>query len=171
MIGSTNPDEVVCGSFLLDVMCGTLAVYLRMCGYDAAYAGDCDIVDDEKLLEWARTDSRCLLTRDVELAGRAERGVLLETLDVEDQLAELAAFGVELELADPPTRCGRCNGRLDTVEPTADTPAYAPDPSETECLRCRDCGQYFWKGSHWNRVRATLDELDADRIDSSEKGH
>ena len=25
---------------LLDVMLGKLAVYLRMCGYDAAYAGD-----------------------------------------------------------------------------------------------------------------------------------
>lgn len=148
------------GPFLLDVMCGTLAVYLRMCGYDAAYAGDRDIEDDEKLLEWARTEGRWLITRDVELATRAERAVLLKALDVERQLSELTAAGVELELTETPTRCGRCNGRLDPVDSASDTPEYAPDPFQTECFRCRACGQYFWRGSHWDRVAATLEGLD-----------
>ena len=31
---------------LVDVMCGTLATYLRMCGYDAAYALDLDVAEN-----------------------------------------------------------------------------------------------------------------------------
>lgn len=53
-------------SLLLDVMCGTLATYLRMCGNDAAYALDRDVEADERLREIAADENRVLLTRDEE---------------------------------------------------------------------------------------------------------
>jgi hypothetical protein len=35
-------------------------------------------------------------------------------------------------------------------------PEYAPDPEDTDVWRCIDCGQFFWKGSHWDDVADTL---------------
>ena len=148
--------KVAAGPFLLDVMLGKLASYLRMCGYDAAYALDKGIEDDDDLLEIARAEGRTLLTRDVRLAGRAERSILLREREPADQLRELLVAGVELDLDERPSRCGRCNGRVEPVPDDAGTPDYAPDPSETVQWRCRDCRQVFWKGSHWDRVRETL---------------
>ena len=56
---------------LLDVMLGKLAVYLRMCGYDAAYAGDQGLEADARIREVAASEARLLLTRDRQLAAAA----------------------------------------------------------------------------------------------------
>jgi hypothetical protein len=143
-------------AFFLDVMLGKLAVYLRLAGYDTAYAGDRDIEADDRILELADAEDRTLLTRDVQLAAQADESILLSAKPVEAQLAELREAGVELEADAEPSRCGRCNGRLDAVPADADTPDYAPDPAETDCWRCRDCGQVFWKGSHYERMKRAL---------------
>lgn len=142
---------------LLDVMLGTLAVYLRMAGYDAAYAGDRGVEDDDRLLAVAATEGRLLLSRDRSLIDRADRGFLLTERDVEDQLTELRAAGFALDLAERPTRCGRCNGLLEPLPPNAERPDYAPARDEFDCWRCVDCGQVFWRGSHWDRVRDRLE--------------
>ncbi|QHS17114.1 hypothetical protein GWK26_08145 [haloarchaeon 3A1-DGR] len=146
--------------FLVDVMCGTVAKYLRFCGYDAAYALDLGVEADDRIAAIAASEDRTLVTRDRELAERVDGAVLLESRKPTDQLAELAAAGVDLDLADVPTRCGRCNGRLERVsEPTtgesdrpeSDRPEYVP--SDVVTWQCRNCGQWFWKGSHWRDVR------------------
>ncbi|MFC3957999.1 DUF5615 family PIN-like protein [Halovivax cerinus] len=141
---------------LVDVMCGRLVSYLRMCGHDTIYAGDRGLEADDDVLSVAAAADRTILTRDVALADRAAASVLLESRDVNGQLADVLAAGIDLTLPDVPTRCGRCNGRLGPVEPGGVTPAYAPDPADERCWQCRDCGQYFWRGSHWDRVRETL---------------
>jgi hypothetical protein len=153
---------------LLDVMLGKLASYLRMCGYDAAYALDRDVEADDRLLALAGDENRRLLTRDHQLARRADRdtdagSVLLHARDVTDQLRELREAGFTLELDSEPARCGRCNGSVAELAEDAARPAYAPETTpEGEPMRiwrCRDCGQCFWKGSHWTRVSETLAEL------------
>ena len=141
---------------LLDVMLGKLAVYLRTCGYDAAYAGDRALEADARIREVAASEGRLLLTRDRQLAAAADDALLLTAREVEDQLAELREAGVRLTVADEPVRCGRCNGWLEAVD-DGETPGYAPDPAATDCWRCRDCEQVFWKGSHYERMAAKLD--------------
>jgi uncharacterized protein with PIN domain len=141
-------------------MLGTLASYLRMCGYDASYALDRGVEADEEVFSLARSEGRTLLTRDVQLAARAERSLLLTEREPVDQLRELADAGVSLALDERPSRCGRCNGPVEPVPAGTSTPAYAPDPSETPQWRCTECGQVFWKGSHWDRVRETLAGVD-----------
>ena len=162
--------------FLLDAMCGGLDAYLRMCGHDAAYALDRDAEDDDEILALARREDRRVITRDRELAARADRSILLTERDPVDQLGELAAAGVDLTLAETPSRCGRCNGPLEAVESGEIAPEYVPDglvetasvdadadsggsAAGTDLWRCRDCGQYFWKGDHWERVDETLSEV------------
>ncbi len=144
---------------LLDIMCGGVVAHLRMCGHDAAYAGDRGLEDDDELLAVARREGRTILTRDVALAGRAEASILLEAREPEGQLRELHRAGIGLRLDDEPGRCGACNGPLDRVADDDRTPAYAPDPAVEAVWRCRDCDQAFWKGSHWDRVGETLEAV------------
>ncbi|VTT87379.1 putative protein [Halorubrum sp. DM2] len=164
---------------LLDVMCGKLATYLRICGYDAAYALDRGIEADDRLLSLAAAEDRVLITRDRDLADRAPDAdpavdaVLLTERDVLDQLRELAAVGFRIELAAEPSRCGSCNGPVERVALTeeetdagdavapADRPDYVPDDVGTDRpgWRCADCGQWFWKGGHWDAVAARIDRM------------
>jgi uncharacterized protein with PIN domain len=147
---------------ILDVMLGKLATYLRMCGYDAVYALDDDLEADDEILARTHADERMLVTRDRDLAAQAEQSICLQHREIEDQLQELADAGFDLALADTPVRCSACNGPLISVDRARATPEYAPDPASTDVWRCEDCGQHFWKGSHWDDVRERLDDLRTD---------
>lgn len=141
---------------LLDVMLGKLATYLRMCGYDAAYALDRGIESDDEVASLARREGRTLLTRDAELAANVDGSVLLSATGIDGQLREARDAGLSLTL-DRPRRCGRCNGRVSAVQDDEQRP---PDvPGEEPVWRCDACGQYFWRGSHWDDVRERLDSL------------
>jgi uncharacterized protein with PIN domain len=145
--------------FLLDTMLGRLATYLRMCGHDTGYALDQGIEADGRIIKTAREAGRVLLTRDRDLADRYEGGFLLESRDLHGQLQEVVDAGYALELPETPERCGVCNGSLGTIPPDSRTPSYAPSPDETDLWQCGDCGQFFWKGSHWDNVAKRLEEI------------
>lgn len=143
---------------LLDAMLGKLATYLRMCGHDAAYALDRGVESDDRLLALAREEDRLLVTRDVDLAGRADDAVLLDAKDVESQLRQVRDAGIDLVLTAP-ERCAECNTELERVAETETTPEYAPAATEQTIWRCPECGQHFWRGSHWDDVRERLNGL------------
>ena len=143
---------------LLDAMCGRLAVYLRMCGHDAAYVLDRGVEADDRVLVLADEEGRTLVTHDVRLAGRAGDAVLLDSTDIREELRELRTAGVDLTLTEVPARCGRCNAALELVPANEQMPEYVPD-GMADVWRCSACGQHFWKGSHWDDVGATLAEL------------
>lgn len=147
------------GRFLVDQMCGSLARHLRFCGHDTAYAPDRDITADRAIIEAAHEDDRTVITRDRALAADAEDAILVTAHDIEGQLASVAEAGYPLELADEPTRCGRCNGRLERRPSAAATPGYVPDDLDGPVFACRDCNQYFWRGSHWEAVAKTLERV------------
>jgi uncharacterized protein with PIN domain len=155
-IAEHRPSET---ALVLDAMLGKLSTYLRMCGYDATYTTGRGYEDEGDVLALAHTEGRIVVTRDRELAQRADRSVVLSTRDVADQLRELQAAGFALRLADEPVRCSAYNGLLEGVDRTEPTPEYAADPHEQPVWRCRECGQHFWKGSHWDDVAATLEGL------------
>lgn len=145
---------------LLDTMLGKLRTYLRMCGYDVEYGPEIDCVEDDALLERADYDDRVLVTRDRQLADRAPNSLLLEAKDLDGKLRELAEAGFELRFPAEPSRCSRCNDRLEAVGNEETTPADVPDPAEESVWRCRSCSQCFWRGSHWDDVEARLAALD-----------
>jgi len=141
--------------FLLDVMVGKLATYLRMCGYDTMYALDEELEADAAIRERARASGRTLVTRDRELAASTDGAILLTDREIEGQLAALRDQGVAIDLPSEPERCSVCNGRVDAVD--GERPAHAPDG--VRVWQCRECGQYFWKGSHWEQMRETIANL------------
>jgi len=146
---------------LTDAMLGTLTTYLRFAGHDTAYTLEKGVEADDAVLGLADREDRRLVTRDRGLAARASGGFLLTERDVEDQLAELAEQGLALSVPEEPARCGSCNGELERVPAGESTPEYAPGASSSDSggfrvWRCVDCGQHFWKGSHWERMSETL---------------
>ena len=144
---------------LLDVMLGKLTTYLRMCGYDTLYAQEEGIEADEAIRKRAASTDRTLVTRDRELATRTDDAILLTSRDIEDQLAELHDYGIEIELPRTPERCSVCNGRVAHIDPE-EPPEHAPD-AVNRIWQCDECDQYFWKGSHWERVQMTIATISA----------
>jgi hypothetical protein len=146
--------------FLLDGMLGSLTRWLRICGYDSEYSRD---LSDDELIEAARGTGRILLTRDEDLARRANReGVEAKYLAGENDVERLRdlsrALGVEL--TPESSRCPKCNHELAKVE-KEEVKGKVPEgtfEAFEEFWLCRGCGSVFWRGSHWPRITSTLME-------------
>jgi len=146
--------------FLADEMLGSLAKWLRMAGYDTAYAKD--LLDGE-ILEKARREERYVLTRDRQLAERAKGGGLLITsVKLDEQLGQVID-AYRLRLDRPMTRCTLCNGPLREAGPR-EIAGRVPErvlASHSVFYVCERCGQVFWQGSHWDRIMDKLERLRA----------
>lgn len=135
-------------------MLGSLARVCRLCGHDTAYCLDRGVEADDSVLALATREDRTLLTRDRQLAGRAPDVLLVESTAVDDQLAELAAAGVDLSLSGG-ERCGACNGELRELRSGEAAAEYVSADAEPVWV-CRECGQQFYRGSHWDHVESRL---------------
>jgi uncharacterized protein with PIN domain len=142
---------------LADGMLGRLVRWLRVLGYDTAYAPD---TDDTELVRRARAQGRVLLTADRALAARrGARTLLIESQTLADQLRQVRA-----ELGPPPgpafSRCVACNGELAPVDKSALAGRVPPYvfATQQEFHRCLDCGRIYWPGTHVERMKAVLDE-------------
>jgi hypothetical protein len=146
--------------FVLDVHLGRLADYLRMLGFDTLYRND---FEDDELAQISSEQHRILLTRDRGLLKRSivTHGYCLRTTNPRRQLAEVIARFDLTARARPFRRCIRCNGLLAPVDKAAvaaqlnaDTLAAFDDFS-----RCQDCGQVYWPGTHYERMRQFIEQV------------
>lgn len=141
--------------FVVDGMLGSLARWLRILGYDTDYANQ---RDDPELVRIARAESRVLLTRDRELAGRrGVRALLVESQSLDEQLAQVTA-AFPLIPATSSSRCPVCNTALVQVareEVTHQVPAYVFE-QHRHFQRCPGCDRIYWRGSHWRNMQARL---------------
>ena len=144
--------------FLVDAMLGSLARWLRILGFDAAYD---PALDDPELVELALTEGRILLTRDRRLVmrKRARRYVLIERDGVETQLGQvLGELGIEVDPRGVWGRCLRCNEALETAD-TAWARARVPPfvaRTQSRFRRCPGCERIYWRATH---VEAMTDRL------------
>ncbi|MFQ5593361.1 MAG: Mut7-C RNAse domain-containing protein [Anaerolineae bacterium] len=143
--------------FLCDAMLGRLATWLRLLGYDTAYSD----ASDHELARQARAGDRILLTRDLHLAQRRGIRALQITSDnLEDQLLQVINR-FDLTQSQALSRCPRCNTPLrELPRPAAEdrVPPYIYQ-HHTNFRECPACGQVYWRGSHWHRIRSTLESL------------
>jgi hypothetical protein len=131
-----------------------------MLGQDVKYS---NLLDDPQLLMIAKKEKRILLTRDFELYQRANaRGIdafYLEGLTEEEKLAELAKrYDIRLEIDMASSRCPKCNS---TVKSVSRKQAQQKVERSTfdhykEFWKCPNCGQIYWQGAHWTKIRKTL---------------
>jgi len=151
--------------FVVDAMLARLARWLRMMGYDTLCAADMP-VDDDDLLNIALDESRILLTRDRGLYERARAAdvpaVYVEGRDIVDQLAQLVReLNIELREAPSTVVCPSCNGRLVEVD-RRDVVGLVPGTvldTHHRFWACQSCGQIYWEGNHWKKIRETVKKV------------
>lgn len=146
--------------FLADRMLGRLARWLRIMGFDAAYASD---VHDSEIAARAEKESRVLLTRDRELSMRRNISAIYVESDIlEEQLADvLAHFGLKAHAE--PVRCTECNGILTAVSAAEASAVLCYEIASRFQLfyRCSACHKIYWRGSHWLRINDTVDRVNS----------
>lgn len=157
---SVQPQALSIPRFVLDVHLGKLATSLRMLGFDTLYRND---YTDEELARISSSEQRILLTRDIGLLKRSAvtYGYYVRTTDPQQQLMEvLKRFNLK-DTVTPFQRCLRCNGLLEPVDKAAiiDQLPLHPRQHIEKFHRCRQCGQVFWKGSHYERMRQFVEQV------------
>jgi uncharacterized protein with PIN domain len=146
--------------FVLDNHLGRLSAYLRMLGFDCLYRND---IQDEELAETTQREERILLSRDRRLLMRktVTYGYCLRSLDSLEQLTEVVRrFDLSSRIA-PFHRCLRCNHPLEPVAKEAVLDRLEPLTRLyfDEFQICPACGQIYWKGSHYDKMRHLIEEM------------
>ena len=148
--------------FMCDAGLGGLARWLRAAGYEAAWEPD---IDDDKLLQEARSMPATILTTDAMLMERRllrDRIIpafwLPPTLSIPEQLALVfREFGLTVRGA----RCMSCGGELLPASKEALRERIPPKTYRwlDEFFVCRRCDKLFWHGTHWQRIVRRLKVL------------
>ena len=146
--------------FVLDTHLGRLARYLRLLGFDCLYQND---FKDDELAAISSDQQRILLTRDRLLLQRRiiTRGYFVRsTLPLEQTVEILRRFDLSGDVR-PLGRCIRCNGLLADIE--KDVIEARLEPKTRRYYRrfriCPDCGQIYWRGSHFKQMTQLIDAL------------
>lgn len=144
--------------FIADAMLGRLARWLRLMGFDTLYFAD---ISDSELLKLALKEQRIILTRDTAFPKRdIGEFILIESEDLHEQLEQVVrkvrpAFPGEM-------RCANCNGTLSEVrrkEEVADSVPEFVYLNHNRFLRCDGCGNVYWEGSQYRKLRERMDEI------------
>jgi hypothetical protein len=131
-----------------------------MLGQDVKYSNNSE---DSQLLAIAKKEKRILLTKDFELyqqaIGKGVDAFYLEGLTGEEKLAELSKrYDIRLEIDMASSRCPKCNSIVKpmSTEEAADKVERSTLDHYEEFWKCTKCGQIYWQGAHWTRIRKTL---------------
>jgi len=152
-------DPAAAPRFIADAHLGGLAHQLRMAGFDTLYDNG---FDDGHIEAVGAAEDRIILTRDRDLLKRraVRAGCYVCALQPAAQFRELVVrFGLARH-ARPFTLCLHCNAPLHPIAAEAVAGRVPPAvwAEQKEYATCARCGRIYWKGSHWKRMSALLDE-------------
>ena len=149
-------------AFFCDAMLGGLARWLRAAGYDAEFRHG---IDDSVIVAEALAAGRILLSSDGPMFERKViRDGQLEALFVPRQLSRIEQLTYvvdKLILKRRPGRCMACGGELRQL-PKYSVVSEAPPLAYRSCdefFRCKRCGKLLWRGTHWQKIDARLNEI------------
>ena len=142
--------------FIADAMFGTLAKWLRVLGFDTAFAKD---MEDEDIITIARAEERVLITRDKDLARRVDDSFYLDSHDLDEQL-KLVLERYPADKDQLLTRCLLCNTLLKPVDKSEvqDIPQGVLE-RENKFWRCEKCGKFYWPATHYDNMVGKAKEL------------
>lgn len=149
--------------FIVDNNVGRMVGPLRALGYDTLFINP---VADGPLVEIARREGRVILTKDTGIFKRRlvssgeVQALYPESDDWRQQLRQVVqTLGLTAEPSF--TRCIACNTPLQEAtraEAEGHVPPYVFRTQE-HFLHCPGCGRYYWKGTHWHRMREGLGRI------------
>jgi uncharacterized protein with PIN domain len=146
--------------FVADDHAGKLARWLRLLGYDTLHF---PAIEDQALAELAAREGRIVLTRDTTLAQRFPTAEVFR-LEDEDPFRQLVSvvrqFSLDCE-SGAFTRCMTCNAPLETIDKETCRDEVPPRAfaSCREFARCTGCGNLYWDGTHYLRMKERLASL------------
>ena len=157
--GGAPPDS---GRFFCDAGLGGLARWLRAAGYEAEW--EPHIPDDDLLREAQRLHAIIVTTDAMLMERRLLRDRVLPafwlppTLSIAEQLTLVFR---EFNLAVRSPRCMSCGGELRRGDKEALQARIPPCTFRwlDEYFVCCRCDRLFWHGTHWQRIRRTLEAL------------
>lgn len=158
-----QPPPLLPPRFVLDCHLGRLAAYLRLLGFDTLYRNN---YHDAELAAISSKEERILLTCDRQLLMRREitRGYFVRSRQPHTQLPEvIQRYKLNKELK-PFSRCLHCNGPLHPVEKDAVSQQLSARTKMyfNEFWQCESCGKIYWKGSHYERMRGWIANIQSD---------
>jgi uncharacterized protein len=148
--------------FFCDSGLGGLARWLRAAGYRADWEQQ---IDDAAAIQFAAARSAILLTTDSMLmerkvirSGSVTAMWLPPALSIAEQL-QLVLETFRLPVLE--SRCMRCGGELRQVNKETVRERIPPRTYlwRDDYFECEECGQLFWHGTHWERIRNELRQL------------
>jgi uncharacterized protein with PIN domain len=155
-----RPKPLRVSKFVLDVHLGKLAYYLRMLGFDSLYRND---FNDEELLSLSVNEGRILLSKDRELLtdDRLQRCYYVCEKHPRKQVAEVMKRFDLFRACSPLQRCIRCNVLLESADKqdVLDRLPARIAVAFQEFRHCPSCGRVYWKGSHYERMMAFVEDI------------
>lgn len=166
--GQAQPIEG-CPKFVVDVMLGRLAKWLRIAGFDVLYSNR---FSDDELIQISNREDRVLLSRDTRLLIRkpVKKFLFLESPDFHSQLKQVFTSMPILGFTAFLTRCLSCNELLveaarETIRDAVPAFVYKTQPHFKSCPKC---GKIFWAGTHRNSAIQILKKLQTETIENLE---
>jgi uncharacterized protein with PIN domain len=151
--------------FIADAHLAGLARYLRMLGFDVTLD---ERLDDREVAEIGVRERRIVLTRDRELLKQRiiTHGCYVHASKPRRQLEEIVS---RLDLSSsmqPFTRCMECNAPLADVDKHEIRERLPPGTAEyyDRFRSCTGCRKIYWPGSHYEKMRALIEELASNRV-------
>ncbi len=147
--------------FIADAHLGRLARYLRFAGIDTLWK---NAWDDAELVAIAGREGRIALTCDrALLMHRAlAAGCYLRSRQPRAQLAEVARRYALMLCGPQASRCLECNEVPLPVTKSEVAAELLPRTLAAfeQFWRCPGCRRTYWRGSHWQRMKAALAAVD-----------
>lgn len=140
-------------------MLGTLAKWLRICGYDTEYVRE---ENDNEIIEKAKREGRVIVTRDKELFGRCKNAILVENNGIKEQLRKVfKEANLTLNEENVLSRCTICNVPVEEIEKKkvkGKVPSHAYEIHE-EFWICPRCKRIYWMGTHWENMEKMIEKI------------
>lgn len=147
---------------LVDGSLGKLARWMRMIGYNTSYYSQ--LVRND-IIELAIERELIIITKSQTTADMGKKQGLkcIQIIGntVDEQIAELV--NMKFEIKDPEiqySRCSLCNGILKHANSIEDM-SLIPKKSKnyySVFYKCINCNQFYWEGSHWVKIRRTIQD-------------
>jgi uncharacterized protein len=146
--------------FISDVHLGKLTRYLRLCGFDTYCNTD---FDDFDIINFAVSDGRVILTRDIELLKnkKVTHGYWIRSQQSDEQMKDvIKRFDLKRQIALF-TRCMECNGLLKDVEKEEIINSLLPRTKQfyRKFKICPGCKRIYWNGSHYQSMERNITAL------------
>ena len=150
--------------FLCDQMFGTLAKWLRLCGFDTFYKKE--EINDNELLQIASAETRVILSRDRELIQRAVKKQIpayyIQSRDISSQLYEtFSKSNQQINAEKILTRCSVCNHLLTSVDKEKIIVNIPPKVAESRqsFWQCDSCKRIYWQGTHYEKITQAIQKI------------